>query len=424
MIRDAILACGIVMSYATQLVIPGLSTGYAELFLTLWIALSVGRLLAGGRLESSPALTRFTIFWLILALAVGIGAIVGYFTTVLVLDPLLHDTFAYILLIAITCLTVAEPDAAQRLRRIGWWVVAIATAGFIWQVGLAWGWVHQFGIDPWYWDRFCGWSDNPNQLALYCALFGPLALHLAMTTDGRWGRLLGLCSLIPTFYLGRLTKSDTYLYATILTCLIFLGLRGRNWLMSKGEKPRLSRQIGLVFLIGCVPLAMAMTPYALTEVSSAAEFAKSLTKDKGGDATAETAALRLFLWSEALDKGVRSGSLGLGPGPHLERPPITDLQFLPRPFEAHSTILDLYTQGGLVAVLALAWIVTCAALAAWRARSDALVALAVSIAVFGIPHLIIRHPIVWFALSLCLVARTPQAARLHHLSEDTTLCVR
>ena len=409
MIRDAILACGIVLSYATQLTVPSLPIGYAELFLSLWIILSIGRILAGGRLEASPALTRFARFWLILALALGVGSIVGYFTTVLFLDPLLHDTFAYLLLVGFTCIIVAEPDAHRHLRHIGWWIVAIANAGFVWQVGLAWGWVHQPGVDPWYWDRFCGWSDNPNQIALYCALFGPLALHLATTTHNRWARLLGLCSLIPTFYIGRLTKSDTYLYATILTGLIFLGLRARTWLKTGGAKSSLSRQIGLLFAIGFLPLAMAMTPYALTEVGNATEFAKSLTKDKGGEATAETAALRLYLWSEALDKGFRSGSLGLGPGPHLERPPITDLQFLPRPFEAHSTVLDLYTQGGLVAVLALAWILVSAALSAWRAKNDALVALLVSIVVFGIPHLIIRHPIVWFALALCLVAGTQQA---------------
>ncbi|MEZ2331146.1 O-antigen ligase family protein [Mesorhizobium sp. RCC_202] len=408
MIRDALLACGLVMAYATQLAVPGLPIGYTELFLTLWIMLSIGRVLAGGRLEVSSALARFAAFWLILALTLALGAIVGYVTKVLLLDPVLHDTFAYMLLVGITCLSVAEPDADRRLRRIGWLVIAMANAGFAWQVGLAWGWVRQPGVDPWYWDRFCGWSDNPNQLALYCAVIGPLALHLVTTSANRWAKFLGLCSLIPTFYLGRLTKSDTYLYATILTGLIFLGLRFRTWLSAGPERSRLSRQMNLLLVIGCLPLAISMTPYALTEVSSAEAFAKSLTKDKGGEATAETAALRLYLWDEAFDKGVRSGSLGLGPGPHLERPPITDLQFLPRPFEAHSTILDLYTQGGLIAVVALAWIVGSATMSAWRAKLDALLALVASIVVFGIPHLIIRHPIVWFSLAICLVAGTPR----------------
>jgi len=409
MIRDALLAFGVAMSYAVQLSIPGLPFGYSELFLSLWILLSITRILAGGRLEATPALAKLERFWLILTLTLGVGFIIGFLTTTLFLDPLLHDTMAYVLLACVTCLAAAEPNAALRLRRIAWWMIAVASAGFVVQLGLGFGWIHQSGVDPWYWDRFCGWSDNPNQLALYCALLGPLALHLAATTSNPWGRCLGLCSLILTFYVGRLTKSDTYLYTTVLACLILLGLRVRAWLTSDGGKVSLPRQLALLLAVGFLPLAISMAPYALSEAASAEDFAKSLTKDKGGEATAETAALRLYLWEEALNKGAGSGSLGLGPGPHLDTPPVVNQQFLPRPFEAHSTILDLYTQGGLISVLALLWILGSAALSAWRARLDVLVALVASIAVFSAPHLIIRHPIVWFCLTLCLVAGTPQA---------------
>ena len=369
MIRDAILAIGIVMSYAVQLSIPGLPFGYSELFLTLWILLSITRILAGGRLEVTPALTKLALFWVILTLALGVGSIVGFLTTTLFLDPLLHDTMAYVLLACVTCLAAAEPNAAVRLRRIAWWMIAVANAGFVIQVGVGFGWIHQSGVHPWYWDRFSGWSENPNQLALYCALLGPLALHLATTTSNTWGRCLALCSLILTFYVGRLTKSDTYLYTTVLACLILLGLRVRAWLTSDG-KVSLSRQLALLFTIAFVPLAISIAPYALSEAANAEDFAKSLTKDKGGEATAETAALRLYLWDEALNKGARSGSLGLGPGPHLDRPPIVNQQFLPRPFEAHSTILDLYTQGGLISVLALLWILGSAAFSAWHGCSS------------------------------------------------------
>jgi len=408
MIRDALLACGVAMAYATQLDIPRLPLGYGELFLALWILLSIVRILAGGRLEATPALAKLASFWLILIFVLGVGTIVGFMTTVLYLDPLLHDTVAYALLICVTCLVAAEPDASIRLRRSAWWVIAIANICFAIQLGVGWGWIHQSGVDPWYWDRFRGWSENPNQLAIYCALFGPLALHLATTTRSLAGKLLGLTSLVLTFYVGRLTKSDTYLYTSVLTGLIFVGLRVRTWLVTGGVDNSLLRQVALLLMVGSLPLAISFTPYALAEVGSAENYAKSLTKDKGGEATEETAALRLFLWDEALEKGAMAGSLGLGPGPHLERPPIVDKQFLPRPFEAHSTILDLYLQGGLIAVVALAWIVGSATLSAWRARADALLALIASIVVFSIPHLIIRHPIVWFALTMSLVAEAGQ----------------
>ncbi|TKB23769.1 MAG: polymerase, partial [Mesorhizobium sp.] len=48
MIRDAILACGLAMTYAVQLDIPGSPLGIGELLLVLWIMLSIGRVLAGG----------------------------------------------------------------------------------------------------------------------------------------------------------------------------------------------------------------------------------------------------------------------------------------------------------------------------------------------------------------------------------------
>lgn len=406
MMRDALLAAGVALSFASQIYVPGLPFGYGELFLGLWMLLSLCRILAGGSIEVTPAFAKLAKFWLLLSLTLAVGTIVGYFTSVLYLTGLAHDTMAYVLLASVTCLAAVEPDAGARLRRSAWWAIAIATGAFLVQLGLAWDWIHQSGVEPWYWDRLRGWSENPNQLALYCAVFGPLALHLAATTNNRWAQLLALSSLVPIFYVGRLTKSDTYLYTTILSGLVFLGLRLRAWFASGSGKVSLPREIALLVVIGAVPLAIAAAPYAVAEESNVAEFAKSLTKDGGDEATAETFDLRVFLWSQAIETGLQSWSLGLGPGPHLERPPVADKQFLERPFEAHNTILDLYLQGGLVAVLALAWIVGSAAMSVWRSRLDALSVLLASVVVFSLPHLIIRHPIVWFALTFCLVAGT------------------
>jgi hypothetical protein len=412
MIRDVLLAFGVVMAGATQLSVPGSPFGYGELFLALWIILSIGRILAGGRTEFTYALTKLASFWLVMTVTLAFGTIVAYLTTVIYPTGLIHDTEAYLLLASITCLAVAEPDADRHLRRSAWWLIAIANTTLAIQVVQGWGWIPQAGVESWFWDRFRGWSENPNQLALYCAIFGTLALHLATTTSNRWGRFLGIASVFFTFYVGRLTKSDAYLYTSILTCLTFLGLRIRTWLKTGGNKASLSRQALLLLLIGSLPLALSITPYVLSEASILESFAKSLTKDKGGEATAETAELRLYLWNAALEKGAQSGSLGLGPGPHVDRPPTWEKQFdsLTRPFEAHSTILDLYTQGGFISVLALVWIVSAAIMSAWRAKLDALLALMVSIVIFSMPHLIIRHPIVWFALTLCLVAGTPPVA--------------
>ncbi|MEI9405641.1 polymerase [Mesorhizobium argentiipisi] len=410
MTRDMLLALGAVMAGATQLSLPGSSFGYGELFLVLWILLSIGRILAGGRAVLTPALTKLAGFWLVMTVALAFGTVVAYFTSILYSTGLVHDTEAYLLLACITCLAAAEPDAGRHLRRSAWWVIAIANATLAIQVAQGWGWFPPANVELWYWDRFRGWSENPNQLALYCAIYGTLALHLATTTSNGWARFLGIASVFFTFYVGRLTKSDAYLYTSILTYLTFLGLRIRTWLKTSGNKVSLSRQAVLLLLIGSLPMAVSITPYILSEANTLENFAKSLTKDNGGEATAETAELRLYLWGAALEEGAQSGSMGLGPGPHVNRPPTWQRQFdfLTRPFEAHNTILDLYTQGGVISVLALAWLVGTAIMSAWRAKLDALLALMVSIVIFSMPHLIIRHPIVWFALTLCLVAGRPR----------------
>ncbi|TGP44362.1 polymerase [bacterium M00.F.Ca.ET.230.01.1.1] len=407
MIRDVLLAGGVAMAYASQLEIPGAPFGISQVLLALWILVSICRALAGGRLEATRALSIFVAFWAIMTFALGLGLIVGMLTNVQYMDAPVHDMIAYLLLAFVTCLLAADPAADRRLRHTSWWVIAIADACFVFQLALGFGWIHQSGVNPWFWDRFTGWSDNPNQLALYCALFGPLALHLSMTTKNWLSVIFGVISIILIIYVGRLTKSDTYLLAIVITGLVLLMLRVRGWI-AVGGKVTLGRQISLLLLLALIPLAISATPYVLAETSNVENFAKSLTKGEGGEATADTANLRINIWTNALGKGLRSASLGLGPGPHVDRSVVTK-EFIDLPFEAHSTPLDLFTQGGILAVLALLWILLAAVISAWRAKFDALVALALSVAIFGLPHLVIRHPIVWFSIALCLMAADPKS---------------
>jgi hypothetical protein len=96
--------------------------------------------------------------------------------------------------------------------------------------------------------------------------------------------------------------------------------------------------------------------------------------------------------------------LGLGPGAHLtskayKRPP-------PEKFEAHNTILDLFTQGGLFAVFSFSWLLATTFIVGCRARLPALTTLVCSIGVFSMFHLIVRQPIFWFGIVLCLVEGT------------------
>jgi O-Antigen ligase len=407
MMRNAILAAGIVMSSASQIKVPGLPFGFGEILLFGWIGLTIVEMTVTGRAAGSPALSRLTFFWTALASLLSLGAIVGYMTTELYSDHVLHDAEAYLLVALVTCLAAADPDAPRTMRRCAWLVIAFADLTFVPQVAQGWGVLGDFGLSPWYFDRFEGWSSNPNQLALYCSAFGPLALHLAATSSNRHGKWIGLASIALIFYVGRLTKSDTYLYTSVLAVLIFAALKTRTWLSQPGGGASFAKQIAVLLLMSSVPLAAAAAPFAYANFSNVEAFAKSLTKDKGGTATEETAALRIFLWNQAVETGMESGSLGLGPGPHLIRRPSGRSTFIPAPFEAHNTALDLYTQGGLLSVVLLIWIFGSAGVFALRAKFDALVALIASLAVFSMPHLVIRHPLVWFVVAFCLVTGKP-----------------
>ena len=112
--------------------------------------------------------------------------------------------------------------------------------------------------------------------------------------------------------------------------------------------------------------------------------------------------LRFALWGEAYHKGMSAGLLGLGPGPHLTK---TKAWKLPPPakFESHNTPLELFVQGGLLAVLNLALLYASLLLATTRAGLPALAALSCAFVVFSMFHFIIRHPIFWLGVVLCFL---------------------
>ncbi|TGR90577.1 polymerase, partial [bacterium M00.F.Ca.ET.191.01.1.1] len=84
--------------------------------------------------------------------------------------------------------------------------------------------------------------------------------------------------------------------------MVLLMLRVRGWI-AVGGKVTLGRQISLLLLLALIPLAISATPYVLAETSNVENFAKSLTKGEGGEATADTANLRINIWTNALGKG-------------------------------------------------------------------------------------------------------------------------
>ena len=190
--------------------------------------------------------------------------------------------------------------------------------------------------------------------------------------------------------------------------------------MSRERQMTLRSASAWIFVLALPLVAAYVVPLGASAATELEDFIKGMTKGGGGHDTAETARLRVEVWNRAMRRGIESGMLGLGPGPHLEIPPSIvagrrdstndpkhvehpEFGFVPN-FEAHNTFLDLFIQGGLIAVLSLGWLVATALVVTHRAELDALTTLLCGLAVFSIFHLIVRHPIFWFATSLCLVA--------------------
>lgn len=418
--RDLLLVLGILLSTASQLRPAG------EICLVIWIGLMLGREAARLGPQFTPALSRLVIFWLLFAVAQGIGTLTGFaIGDVHDQSLFMHDAMAYPLLAIISMLCVVGTDAGPRLHRVAWLLVTVGSATLALQVVQAWGWIGMGSIDPWYWDRMRGWSENPNQLAILCAVLGLLSLHLADVATSTPARIAAIGSAVLPIYVGRLTKADTFGLVLVMAGPIFIALKLRTWLLSR--QPALTvRSASAWIAIVALPLLLAsVVPLGSSLAVDAEGIIDDMAKGTQQD-TNKTVEIRLQAWQQAIDRGIESGLLGLGPGPHLPIPPSIlagrqdssgEPKYLEHPkvngtpnFEAHNTLLDILTQGGLMAVLSLVWLVAGAFLLTYRTRLDGLTVLLCGLTIFSIFHLIVRHPSFWFAIAVCLVAAESRKA--------------
>ncbi|WP_084029881.1 O-antigen ligase family protein [Bradyrhizobium sp. LMTR 3] len=418
---DVLLTVALLLSTASQLRFDGAPVGPGEICLALWGLLMLSREAARlGPVLSRP-LSTLLVFWLSFAIAQCVGTMAGFVTGDRHDSGLfMHDIAAYAVAAAVSCLSVVEPGASSRLHRVAWLLVTCGAAWLLLQVAFGWGLVSLGDFDAWEWDRFRGLSDNANQLALLCTVLVLLSLHLAEVVRRFDRMIVAVICMVVAIVVGRLTMSDSFLLVLVLAGPIFVTLKLWKWLMSV-ERRMLLRSASAWILVLALPLVVSyVTPLGASVAAEVEESIKGMTKGGGGRDTEETTRLRIELWDGAIRRGVEAGMLGLGPGPHLEIPPtivagrldptnepkhVEHPEFGDIPnFEAHNTFLDLFVQGGLIAVLSIVWLGAAALSVTRRAGLDALTTSIFGLAVFGIFHLIVRHPIVWFAISLSLVA--------------------
>ena len=423
MTKDLLLALGLVLSPASQLRVPGLPVGPGEICIVLWLLWSLMMELVRLGPPMTPVFTRLLTYWI----AFGASLVIGTLTAAVIGDEhdpglFMHDVLAYALLAPVSMMLVVDPGSGERVNRIAWFFVSIGAVFLGLQAVHAWG-LMQFGdLDPWYWDRMRGWSANPNQLGLQCAVFVPTALHLAETAKTFPRRLGAVLCLIVGAVVGRMTKSDTFTLFLIAGALLYGGLKLMTTLRTTGVRS------AATWMLAFTLLSIATTTAVIASIESREldKLLRGLSKDNG-TGTQHEASLRLDVWQQAIERGIGSGLLGLGPGPHLHIPPsiITGRQtsgkrpkYLDHPdvnglpnFEAHNTLLDLFMQGGLLAVVSLVWLIWTTVAATLRTRSDALTVMMFGLVLFGTFHLIIRSPLFWFSIGLCLVVASKSGGR-------------
>jgi hypothetical protein len=420
MVLDVLLSLGLLLTSFTQLRVLGVvDIGPGEGSLLLWLVLtSIQELVRRGPILTPP-LSRLLIFWALFVIAECVGTLAGF----VVQDRhdamwVRHDILAYSMMAPLSCLLLMGPNAELRLRRVAWLVSVGGGMLLALQLANAQHLLEFSVIDPWFWDRMRGWSENPNQLAFLCVALGALSLHLAETSRG--ARRVGaiVCMPLP-IVVGCLTRSDTFAFVLVIGSLSYIFLKIRKSLRVTTRV--ISARSAFAWVLICaLPLSLvAAAPLSQVIEAGTIDLAKDIAKDHGKSAK-EEADLRFDIWSQAISRGIDSAMLGRGPGPHLEMPyAIVQGRAISRQrynivhpdpgvapnFEAHNTLLDLFVQGGLLAALSFVWLVGSTIWITYRNECDALLIMLGGLLVFGMFHLVIRQPFFWFAIALCLVTK-------------------
>jgi O-Antigen ligase len=412
MIRDILLVNGILFSSATQLRIPGWPLGPGEAMLALWLALTLSRNMARLNTPFPAAALRLSIFWVWLTTALCIGAMAAYVLDIHT-DPneVYHDIFAYLLVALLSLCWVAEPHAETRMRKVYW---LLATGGSILlglQLAEGTKLINLTGLYGWEWDRFRGWAENSNTMALLCLLLAGISVHLIGNSKAISAKILAGVCVILSVTCGLMSDSDGFKAAIAISSGAFFVFKLIQHLRARSRKLRTHSLLKLTSGL-IMPLFLAFAAPVFWISTHGTEPKNALPSLGHGGELGKDANERLELWQQALTKVSRTGFLGQGPGPHLERLPqlrerpktiSMDLAPPPPSFEAHNTFVDLLGQGGVLVVLGLIWFGANCFLLTFRAGHFVLSGLVLGLAAFGATHFILRNPVTWIFLSYCLL---------------------
>jgi O-Antigen ligase len=417
----AMVAVGLLLSIATHLrSLTGGLVGPGEALLSLaallgWVA---GR---PWQLVKNP----IVLFWGLMALTLVLGSQFGSLEGLDVVRNVKAYAFTSVITVGLFALLQRLSDVGLR-RVLLYLCVSAAVALWI-------GFVIYLSNNPeiirlsylndaWGDQRYGGWSENPNQLAFF---FIPLPVWIAAlwrdVASYSWIQRFGLSLLlIALMLMGLLVRSDGLFVVWVLEFFVLLFLRLR-WDMKVSRLSLFGYALAMILCVMVVKtfahgevrksfvcaqqtLSQGLNPWRAKCYVGAFEDQETL-RIGYSDPVAKVE-LREDHWRNAFKALRLSPIVGHGPGAFAWMPgtPLNELGVGKANVEAHNTLLDLATQGGIL--LALGW---CALLfylllGAWRVRDSYSFSVVLMIGMFGMFHYLIRQPYLWFVLIVAFEA--------------------
>lgn len=393
------LPLGLVLATATQLRFGGIGPGDLLVGLTMIYGILTIR-------KIHPVSIYLLKFWAICLGSATLGMLVcmgqGRF-----LFTFLHDVVAWLLCVLV-CFVVpgvlAEVGIGPILRRyVAWTGVGTTLLLFL-------GWLAPLGIGPihpWYMIvRFVGWSENPNQLAIWLAPIPFLAFLVFPQSKGFFQKTLVVMAVLGSLIAGFLSSSDALVAGWFLGFVVASFLKLKKFI--SWRQPDAAAALRL-WIVGCAAFfVFAWFSTQITEAFLGKWDGMFHRNGEGQD--------RLNRWGFAMEAIQSSPIVGFGPGS------FSGPYFAFGHEEAHNTWLDWLLSTGLVGFLTLI-VYQARLIRDLYLRGPVLISGAFS-AYVGIMmfHYVFRHPLVWFFIIIATLVgyKEPEEGRVGFLKQATT----
>jgi O-antigen ligase len=401
-LRTTILAAGLALSTASQLRFGESPIGLGEVCLGLWITAVFVRTILN-RMDRSW-LWRYAIaFWVGSILLMCTGFLVGLTRGIVNPADAFHDAAALALCAGLFISLVGTASGQGDLHRVLPYLLLMTVVPLSALLLLA-GDQARFGplllwLDGSVGGRFMAWAQNPNQIAI--AICGLPFVALLLIARSRWWFLRVIYGLLglSAIALGRATDSDALSVAWI--CGGIVG--ALSVLLRARARYRPLARAACMALAICTPVVILYFALAKPiDVQARIDFL--LNKETQGGRG--QGAVRFDLWANGLQAIAASPIVGFGPGSYSGSS---------GPFEgseAHSTPIDWAMSSGVLGMMLLATLFYKAASQSYRSGVASLQALFCALFVFSAVHYVLRHPLFWMYLSVCMTHKAaPNALR-------------